>query len=224
MDIYNIKMIFDFISKNPGLHFNEIKRKIKIPKSTLRYHLNFLEKNEFIKSKKIRRYTCYFIKGVTGRQEKIILHYLNNKITRRIIVRFMLNKVNSCNNLSEELQLNRNTINFHLKNLKKNDIIVEVKQNNGILRYDFGERKIVILTKVKTNQRYYRLNHPWETYNTIISNRKIIDDDVFSKIIMELGEEFFSYNRDRNFFDRKKVVYERFIDNFFELFPHPYHI
>ena len=42
------RQIYQFILKYPGFHFSEISRKLKIPKTTLNYHLSYLEKYGFI--------------------------------------------------------------------------------------------------------------------------------------------------------------------------------
>lgn len=42
--------IFSQISKYPGIHFSELSRKSKIPKSTLTHHLKYLTKEDIIGS------------------------------------------------------------------------------------------------------------------------------------------------------------------------------
>ena len=43
------KLIYNYISNHPGLYFRELSRELKIPKSTLDYHLTFLKKLEQLK-------------------------------------------------------------------------------------------------------------------------------------------------------------------------------
>ena len=43
------KLIYNYILEHPGLHFRELSRELKIPKSTLEYHLSYLKKLELIK-------------------------------------------------------------------------------------------------------------------------------------------------------------------------------
>lgn len=55
------KQIFRFIQTNPGSTLGTIKRVLDLNRSTLTYHLNFLERNKDIYSKKdgkTRRYFC----------------------------------------------------------------------------------------------------------------------------------------------------------------------
>ena len=42
LELEKRRKIYNYILTNPGLHFNEIVRGLQIPKTTLEYHLNYL--------------------------------------------------------------------------------------------------------------------------------------------------------------------------------------
>jgi predicted transcriptional regulator len=48
LNIENRRIIFNHILNNPGMHFRKIQRDLKIPKTTLDYHLNYLKKHGFL--------------------------------------------------------------------------------------------------------------------------------------------------------------------------------
>ena len=64
------RQFYNKIKKHPGLHLMELKKRINIPRSTLKYHINFLEKYDLIIVKKDRRYTRFFTKQKVGYEEK----------------------------------------------------------------------------------------------------------------------------------------------------------
>ena len=55
------KEIYKFIMKNPGMHYRDIARFLKIPSSTMRYHLNYLERRNFISKEIINGYLRYIL-------------------------------------------------------------------------------------------------------------------------------------------------------------------
>jgi len=62
-DIFNHKMrriVYNYVSSNPGVSFGTIKRIMDMNKSTLRYHLNFLEKAEKVKCIREGKHNCYY--------------------------------------------------------------------------------------------------------------------------------------------------------------------
>jgi DNA-binding transcriptional ArsR family regulator len=92
---YDLKLesrrkIYNFISKNPGLHLREISRKTNIPISSLRYHLNYLVKIGIVDSKKDYGYVRYYIKTSVGKRDKEILNLLRQDIPRKIIIMLLI--------------------------------------------------------------------------------------------------------------------------------------
>ena len=80
------RKIYDCIKKNPGLHFSEISRKLDVPKTTLIYHLKYLEKLEIVISKTEQGYKRYYIKQTVGAKDKEILNILRQEIPLRIVL------------------------------------------------------------------------------------------------------------------------------------------
>jgi len=78
--------IYNFISKNPGLHFREIFRKANLSLGCLRYHLNYLEKLNLIVSKPDLKYKRYYVKESIGKKEVEILNLLRQEVPLRIIL------------------------------------------------------------------------------------------------------------------------------------------
>lgn len=54
------KMIYNLIVARPGVTYKFIKKTLELTHGTLRYHLNFLERNDKIKSKLEHRNKCYY--------------------------------------------------------------------------------------------------------------------------------------------------------------------
>lgn len=78
--------IFDFILENPGLHEREISRRMKIPKTTLRHHINYLIKYGLVVTKSEGRYSRYYGTQKVGKKDKEILNLLRQETPQRIII------------------------------------------------------------------------------------------------------------------------------------------
>lgn len=86
LDLKIRRDLYDFIDKHPGLHLREISRRINIPRTTIRYHLKFLKKQELIKEKFEGRYKRIYITKKMGTEDKKILSLLRQRTPCRIFL------------------------------------------------------------------------------------------------------------------------------------------
>jgi len=174
--------IYDFISKNSGLHMRELSRKMNIPFSTLQYHLNYLEKKEFIISKDDGKYIRYFISFQIGEKEKRILNFLRKKTTLHMILWFFIAQQCSQKDLSRFLEKHPATIGFHLRNMLNLGIIKRVPIDNGII-YKETLPNIIERNQV-SSEKIYILQDSWMIYDLIIKHKEnLADKDIVTGII-----------------------------------------
>jgi len=127
------KQIYQFISKNPALHKRELSRKLKIPKTTLNYHLIYLEKCELISKKTELCYVRYYIKNRMGSRERELISLFRNENIRHIIVVFFWQVATSKIELSDFLEKHPNTIDYYLKKLLDADIIIPATKGDNVV-------------------------------------------------------------------------------------------
>jgi predicted transcriptional regulator len=112
------KQIYDLIQESPGLHFREIKRRTNLAIGALQYHLNVLEKNNFIRSEKQGKFTRYFkFSSEQTTEDQALLSLLRDGNIRRITLFLLEQKQATNKQLSEYLQLSPSTVTFHVKKL-----------------------------------------------------------------------------------------------------------
>lgn len=223
LDLEIRNKIFNHISKNPGLHFNEMSRTINIPKSTLHYHLDYLQKKNIISSKSVGKCKRYFIFQKNGVFEKKLIHYLRQEIPRKMIMIYFGKIAQSCADISQELGLHPNTISFHINKLLKDDMLEIAPYKKGIIYIQSGEN---IIRDIAGNPKFYKLKYIQETYSCVIENKNIFKQDEVCRTIVEFYDSFFY----EYFGKTPKVLNEKtypendpFFNLFFEMFPHPYH-
>jgi predicted transcriptional regulator len=136
------RQIYNFLMDNPGIHLRALSRKLNIPKTTLNYHLRNLELKDLINSEIKGKFTRYYAKNKIGSIDKKILFTLRNNISRRIIfLTFIYDEV-YIDELSRGLLNPITTIAYHLRKLKKLDI-VESNKNNGRTAYVLKHRDYI---------------------------------------------------------------------------------
>ena len=82
--------IYDYIRKNPGVHYSDIANETNINRGTLRHHLMMLKKQNKVIPYKTRGKIHYFLNESTyGEKEKVALAALKNDKHRRIISKIL---------------------------------------------------------------------------------------------------------------------------------------
>jgi len=127
------RQVYQFILKYPGFHFRELSRKLKIPKTTLAFHLNLLEKRGFIVFKSEDRYSRFYVTKNFGRLEKKVIHILRQETPRNIVLYIGWLASASQAELSRELELTAKTIEKHLKRLVAIGIVEPIPLENGVM-------------------------------------------------------------------------------------------
>jgi predicted transcriptional regulator len=170
------RLIFNFISSNPGASISAIKQFLGINESTLKYHLHYLEKNEKIYSQPQGRLTCYFCKHRTvsevytepGKRTAVA----NLTKTQKQLIELIKSRPGlTQKELGKLTNINKKSISYNLKRLGELRLVWVVKKE-GKLGYEY-------ITKEKL--RSEMLN---ELVNKLLANE--IDEEKFKKIKKKL--------------------------------------
>jgi predicted transcriptional regulator len=115
-DIYNL------ITENPGITLGAITRKLKLRTGTASHHIRILEREGYIKSSKTGKFRRYYRLGVkpTG----------YNEIQDEIVSKIQAEPGISQSELGRELDLSRQLVNYHIKDLVSANIIISEKIGN----------------------------------------------------------------------------------------------
>ena len=116
--------IYDYIRKNPGVHYSDIANKTGVNRGTLRYHLMMLKMQKVIVPYKTRGRIHYFLNESTyGEKEKIALAALKNEKHKRIISEILNHGQINHEKLAEKIGVSAPTINWHIRHLKEEGIV-----------------------------------------------------------------------------------------------------
>jgi len=213
------KEIYDFIKKNPGLKVRELSRKLDIPKTTLLYHIRYLEKIELVNEKKVGKSKLVYASKEIGKKEKELLEIIRDENTCKIFIYLCFSITFSTVEISKELKVNHNTASYHIKKLLDLDIIEEVEVKNGSF-HPFKNNNIVFKRNLVKSEKLYRgknWSRLFELYNIMILHKHSMFDE---KII----EEYMDYLKEG---ERKHIksfnsMIDSIYDTFLDLFKPPF--
>jgi len=213
------RVIYNFVKDNPGFYIRNISRKLSIPYSTLKYHLDYLEKNNLISSKRYNGNLRYYIKEKIGMKYRDIINILRQDTTRKIIICLLDNTCCTREELSNELKISPQTISFHLNNLLELGMIREPKIcEEGV---DLQRDGLILDRKPKGSEKLYILTKPGDIFISFINYRESLENFPDIDILIEYFTFCFSTVVTKRF-PQKKTIIDRFVDEWFELFPFPW--
>ena len=208
--------IYEFISQNSGLHMRDISRKLNVPFTSLKYHLNYLEKKGFIISRDDGKYSRYFISLEIGEKEKRILNCLRKRTTLHIILWFFIAVQCSQKDISRFLEKHPTTISFHLRKMIQAGIIEQVSIDKGVIYNDTPP--ITINRPQVSSEKIYVLQDPWMIYDLLIKNKENLGDKEVVTGIIEYVEFIISEGipkQIQNREDTKESILNTFYGFFF---------
>ena len=196
------RRIFNIILNYPGLHIREISRKLKVPKTTLFYHLKYLERENLLIAKSKDKYARYYATKSVGTKDKTILGLMRQDTPRRILLFLFLYPEHNRFDISQDLEKTPNTISFFLKKLIDMDVIEKRRLGRSFA---------------------YRIKNQKEMYNLIIRYEDSLSDSVLGSFL-DYVKYVFPDGVPPSYRHHRKKSIDEVIDALYEIFPHPYHV
>lgn len=145
--------LYDMISRDPGITFKELSRKVNYSVGTLQYHLRILQKEKIIrKEMKNGRRSFYAFETRSPKDGFNILGTMNqlSAVQREILAVITDNSEISQNEIMNALRINRFMLHYHLKCLLDRDLILKRKVGRVVhySRVDEEEMKRQLLLKL----------------------------------------------------------------------------
>lgn len=222
LDLKSRQEIYQLISKNPGLKVHEISKKLSISRSTVRYHLNYLNKMSIIDNRDNR----FYVSEVVGVRDKEIINLLRQEIPFNIIMNLFFPGFCSELELAKELEVHPSTIHFHIKKLLDIGLIKPAERKDGGFISFLSNNSIVYKTKVG-REIFYTWNNKMvrDVYGLLITHKEsMVDPNIIDEYI-EFCNQFkriFKFSKYQRYF-----VLNSSIDNIIkileEIIPFPYH-
>ena len=132
------KKIYDYLKENPGKYINRIAKELEIGNKVVFWHLNILEKFNFIKKIIVDNHVIYFDSNINLRDSNK-LYLISKEKCKRIINYLKINNFGiTKSHLSRDLNIHRNTIEKYVNSLEEFNIITKTKRSNQVLYFIEG--------------------------------------------------------------------------------------
>ena len=226
-DLRSRQEIYQFISNNPGLKVSEIRQKLNMPRSTIRYHLFYLMKNNLISNKDIRKNKRFYVSEIVGKKDKELINILRQEIPFKIIMYLFFPGFCSEVELAKELKVYPSTIHFHIKKLLEIGIIKPAERKDGGL-ISFLRNKQIVIKKQVGREIFYTWKNNYiknDAYRLLVTHKSSLK---YPYIIDEYNEFCIEWSK---IFEPNKIkkyyIFSSYIDNIIkmleEIFHFPYH-
>ncbi|UCH72064.1 MAG: hypothetical protein JSW62_00505, partial [Thermoplasmatales archaeon] len=90
LELETRREIYNFILKYPGLHLRKLCGEMNTPKTTMKYHLNYLKKHSFVIEKVEGRYTRYYVTNNISNIDKKLINIIRQRAPREIILYLLI--------------------------------------------------------------------------------------------------------------------------------------
>lgn len=145
IDLENQRIIYDYILDNPMSHLRKISRDLNMPLSTLRYHIDFLEKKGVVVGLREMNLKVYSIDGKLSAEDKVTAPLVRQKRFRDIILVVITAPGLTHSEISGRLSIKASTLSKYIKIIEDRRIMYHKKIGREKHYYVFDERKIVEL-------------------------------------------------------------------------------
>ena len=112
------KRIHEYVKENPGAHYRAILDELDLSMGVLTYHLNRLEKGEYLRSRQDGMYRRFF---VTGRRTEV--KFFLSEIQESIMTTIRANEGISQSKIAESIGVTRKVVNYHVRILDQAGLI-----------------------------------------------------------------------------------------------------
>jgi len=143
--------VLNFITEHPGAHLRRIKRELNLAMGVIQYHLNTLEKERKIISRRRGFYKRFYPTVLFGDREQEIMDVLVQETERDLLLYLLQNPNATQKELSGYAKITPSSINWHMQRLSKSRLI-ETTREGANVRYLLKVNKAEILTLLKNYQ------------------------------------------------------------------------
>lgn len=121
------KEIYDFLVSNPGFHMRGIQRKLKLPLTSLEYHLDYMVRKKLLIRERDGRFTRFYANFLDDKDEEVI-SILRQRKLKEIIMLIIAKGSITYQDLQNIMNLPSSTLSYYIKQLTDHGLISREKQ------------------------------------------------------------------------------------------------
>jgi len=142
-------VIYEYIRGHPGEHVRGMAKALRLATGDMQYHLLWLEKNGFVKTKKSGFYRFVYPTLVFKEEQEVLLSVLSQETPREILLCLLREPAMTQGELAKSVGHSQPTISWHMDRLVQIGVVRRVRTGMGIL-YEVAADQDDILRFVKS--------------------------------------------------------------------------
>ncbi|MDA4115765.1 MAG: winged helix-turn-helix transcriptional regulator [Thaumarchaeota archaeon] len=142
-------VIYEYVRGHPGTHVRGMAKELRLATGDLHYHLFWLERHGFVKTRKSGFYRFVFPTMVFKEEQEVLLGVLSQETPREILLCLLLDSAMTQSDLAKSLGHSQPTVSWHMDRLVQLGVVTKRRTGAGIL-YDVAADRGDVLTFVRS--------------------------------------------------------------------------
>jgi len=142
-------VIYEYVRGHPGAHVRGMARELRLATGGLHYHLFWLEKHGFVKTKKSGFYRFVFPTMVFREEQEVLLGVLSQETPREILLCLLVDAAMTQSDLARSLGYSQPTVSWHMDRLVQLGVVSR-RKTGAELFYDIAADRGDVLAFVKS--------------------------------------------------------------------------
>ena len=138
------EQILAFIKTHPGAHFRQIKRELNLAMGVVQYHLNKLEKESRVSSRRRGLYKRFYPNLKFGDAQLEILDVLSQESERDLLLFLIQNPDATQKELAEYGGISPASINWHMRRLASSGLVEPRREGANVRYFVKGDRREIL--------------------------------------------------------------------------------
>ncbi len=126
-------VIYEYIRRHPGTHVRGMAKDLRLATGAMQYHLSWLEKHGFVKTKRLGFYRLVFPTMVFREEQELILGVLSQDTPREMLLRLVEDPSVSQGDLARSMGFSQPTVSWHMERLVELGVIRKRRTPGGMV-------------------------------------------------------------------------------------------
>jgi DNA-binding MarR family transcriptional regulator len=124
-------VIYEYVRAHPGGHVRAMARGLRLATGDLQYHLSWLEREGFVKTRKSGFYRFVFPTMVFSEEQEALLATLSQRTPREILMRLVCDPSMTQGELARSLGYSQPTVSWHMDRLVALGMVSKTRTGRG---------------------------------------------------------------------------------------------